>query len=345
MAARGGMAEIKRPIDKKRESAGSFKVTTDDDSSPIVASVIVGDRMLIVKELGVYELKFADQIDPERVNPDVPNTVQKVLSLGSTSDLVARTILLAEHLVKPSVLPKSVDCDRVMQAMFQVMMHLGKMYKLLHDFKSEEERGIAEIERQKVREDGSYVIPTSSDLGHNVESFLHNANLALVDLLEVAKAFGETNPGKKWFEGIVENWRAEFGDDSDSTKYLSAILPFLKLVRNARHCLEHEKEGQRLEVHDFSLGTDLLISPPSVEIVHPETPISTTPISQFMSLILERLIDTSEAMLVLLCEKQIVKSENGFTCQVIQHPEGMWLRGYLRFSYAMEIDGKLIPMS
>ena len=80
----------RRPIDKLRDGAGSFDINTPDDDSPITGMISLGERFLVVKGKGIYEIKLADQIDPERTNINAPNTIQKVLSCGSLSILLFR---------------------------------------------------------------------------------------------------------------------------------------------------------------------------------------------------------------------------------------------------------------
>lgn len=57
-----------RPIDKLRNGAGSFDLTTSDDHSEITGLMKIGGRLLIVRGKGIYEIKLADQVDPERIS-------------------------------------------------------------------------------------------------------------------------------------------------------------------------------------------------------------------------------------------------------------------------------------
>jgi hypothetical protein len=53
-----------RPIDKLRDGAGSIEIRTPDDDSAILEMISTSERLLIVKEKGIYEVKLADQVDP-----------------------------------------------------------------------------------------------------------------------------------------------------------------------------------------------------------------------------------------------------------------------------------------
>ena len=71
-----------RPIDKLRDGAVSIEIRTPGDDSAISEMISTGDRLLVVKGKGIYEIKLADQVDPERTNISAPNTIQKVLPLS-----------------------------------------------------------------------------------------------------------------------------------------------------------------------------------------------------------------------------------------------------------------------
>ena len=84
-----------RPIDKLRSGAGSLEINSPDDDSAISEMISTGDRLLVVKEKGIYEVKFADQVDPERTNIDVPNTVQRILPYGAQDAWIGAVVLTA----------------------------------------------------------------------------------------------------------------------------------------------------------------------------------------------------------------------------------------------------------
>jgi hypothetical protein len=46
----------------------SLEVKAPDDDSEITEMIAFGDRLLCVKEKGIYEIKLADKIDPDRKN-------------------------------------------------------------------------------------------------------------------------------------------------------------------------------------------------------------------------------------------------------------------------------------
>jgi hypothetical protein len=51
----------KRPIARRRDGAMSLEVKAPDDDSEITEMIAFGDRLLCVKEKGIYEIKLADK--------------------------------------------------------------------------------------------------------------------------------------------------------------------------------------------------------------------------------------------------------------------------------------------
>lgn len=87
-----------RPIDKLRDGAGSFEIKTPGDDSAILEMISTGDRLLVVKGKGIYEVKLADEVDPKRTNINVPNTIQRVLPYGADDPWVGAVLLTGHHL-------------------------------------------------------------------------------------------------------------------------------------------------------------------------------------------------------------------------------------------------------
>lgn len=103
------LSVTKRPIDLSREAAAFMQVGDASDASGIREMMAVDGRMLIVKEGGIWQVQLADDIDPERVNPSIPNAQQKMLSVGTRDAIVCQTLLQAKVLLRKDLLGESCD--------------------------------------------------------------------------------------------------------------------------------------------------------------------------------------------------------------------------------------------
>jgi hypothetical protein len=56
---------MKSPIDLQREGAAFMNVGSPDDLGPITAMIVIGKKMHVVKASSIYEVRLADDIDPQ----------------------------------------------------------------------------------------------------------------------------------------------------------------------------------------------------------------------------------------------------------------------------------------
>src|SRR5262249_32256833 len=124
---RGIDSMTKRPIDRKRDAGGAMEIGVPDDQSAITAIFPIGDDLYVVKERGIYEVKLADRIDPNRTNIAIPNTQQRVLNYGSDASVVGRTLLTAKELFNPTYLPKNLDLAEALRLCFETLRDLPAM--------------------------------------------------------------------------------------------------------------------------------------------------------------------------------------------------------------------------
>lgn len=120
----------KRPIDIQRESGGTFSIEFQDDGTPITEIFQLNDCFVLITKKAVYEAKTADQIDPKRENPSIPqNVVRRILEFGADSELVGRTLLTAKSLFRKEFLPASFDAKLAMTLSFDVLKDLVAMHR------------------------------------------------------------------------------------------------------------------------------------------------------------------------------------------------------------------------
>src|SRR5258706_2959714 len=126
---------MKRPIDLQREGAGFMNVGSPDDLSPITAMIVIGKKLYIVKASSIYQVRMADDIDPERTNPSLPNTQQKILGVGSDSEVVGRILLTASALFKANYLEKNIDCEGALRLSLELLKDIVAMCELCESLK------------------------------------------------------------------------------------------------------------------------------------------------------------------------------------------------------------------
>jgi len=329
----------KGPIDRLREGAGSLEVKTPDDDSAITGMISHGDSLLVVKEKGVYAIKLADQIDPERENINAPNTIQRILPYGSSEPWVGATLLTGSELLKKEILNEHVDTERAMSLVVEIAQNIAGALELLNAINSSQ---TIELEKYdlKIKKDRSVMLPSIMGLANKCKEFLQKSDHALDSLFKVVKVF-YPNVGKGGWESLRKEVEKESPSIDNFKEVLSQILPFLLFVRNARNCVEHPRNEHRIIVTDFSVDANNNLLPPLIEVVHPKTPQAAVPVVNLMRHVIDNIIDTVEVMLAFLCNRHI-RLIDGLPVQVYEFPIDQRRIENVKYGYGVAMENTII---
>lgn len=330
----------RRPIDKLREGAGSIEIRTPGDESEVSEMISSNDRLLVVKGKGVYEIKLADQIDPERSNAAAPNTVQRILPYGAEEEWVGKTILTAYHLLKGSSAQETVDGDEAFALVLELAQDVSGAHQLRDAYMKAEKEAVESLD-PKIRPDRSVVVPSIGNVEARCNEFLQRSDHALRELFRLVRLF-YSDVGSGGWESLKTKIDGE-GDDIDNfPQFLAEVLPFLQMIRNARNSVEHPRPEQRLVVVDFAVDPKNRLQPPMLEVRHPKTPLDSIPVGVFFSQAIDNLVHVVELMIVFLCARH-VKSFGGIPIQVMELPPKRRKSQHVRYGYGALLGGDLVP--
>lgn len=329
----------KRSIDCLRDGGGSLEVKTPDDDSAITGIITFGDRVLTVKAKGIYEIKLADQIDPERKNIQIPNTVQRVLPYGSNETWVGATLLTGNDLLKKEVLDEQIDVDRAMSLVVDVAQNIASAKELLKAF-SDSQRSELENYDLKINKHRSVILPSVNGITNRCNEFLQKSDHALNCLFKIVKIF-YPNVGKGGWDGLKEEVDNESQKIDNFSVVLENMLPFLQFVRNARNCVEHPREKHKIVTTDFSINPDNHLVSPTIEIIHPKTSEPAVPIVELMNHVTNSLVEIVELMLAFLCNRRI-RPITRFPVQVHAFPETQRRTKNVKYGYGIATENNII---
>lgn len=332
----------KRPIDLMRESGGAFKIESENDNTPIQEMCKLNGGLALITKNAIYEMKLADQIDPNRENPNLPHNVQRcVLNVGADSILVGQTLLTANALFKENFLPSSIDTQDAISLVFEALTDLVDMDTTSKQFTTSEEKETQAM-KNRSQKSGSFAIPSISDINQRTKSFVQKAEhveQAIIDLILLF--YPDISRGH--FETVANNLKAKYDPDDDFVKFLESILPFMKMVRNARDCLDH-RNAKGVDVLNFKINSDGTITPPTIEINFRGTKLEAISLSSFMSHTTKNMLDIIENLMAFLSSKHAQPFGN-FPMLVGLIPEDKRRNKFVRFSYFTNITGQWMPIS
>lgn len=337
----GNRTDKPRPIDKLRDGAGSLEIRTPDDDSAISEMISTGDRLLVVKGKGIYEIKLADQVDPERTNIGTPNTIQRMIPYGADAPWVGAVILTAHHLFQSSCSPSEIDGATAFALVLEMAEDIAGAHQLEENYRNAEEAATKNL-HPKIRKDRSFVVPALGNVESRCNEFLQRTDHALRELFRLVQMFYSDVGSGDW-ESLKKRIDGEPQNIDNFPQFLAEVIPFLQLIRNARNCVEHPRAEQRLVVTDFSLDSKNVLLPPMIEIIHPRTPQKEVSVGVFFRQALQNLVTDVELMMVFLCARH-VKSIGGLAVQMIELPSDRRRSEHIRYGYGARLGDQLVPM-
>jgi hypothetical protein len=329
----------KLPPIPTRDSGGSFSINNPDDATPIKEMFTLGDGLLIVTEKCTYRLQVADQIDPDRINPSLPHNVQqKLFDHGTSSELLCNTLLLAKVMFRKEFL--KMEVDRAMQLTLDALGELVAMHDAVQDFRSAEQAAL-EKARRFPKQGRSLAIPSAGNVRTHCKTVMQKADHFAGALLSIARLFFTDQRQMNW-DDFHELVKASYGENDNFSKVMTLTTPLLKLVRNARDCLEHRNNG--VTITDFALQPDGTIIPPTIAIDFRQSSQERCPISWFMEETKKALLNSFEMIVVHLCSKHL-QPFAGMPIVVALLPENYRTAWHVRFGYGVYYqDGQFAPI-
>lgn len=296
------------------------------------------ERLLVVNAKAVYEFILADMVDPDRTNPNIPNTQQRVLSIGADSPLLGRTLLTAKTLFKPTYL-QDVDCDLAITRSLAAAKDAAAMQTAL-DRLIEQQKGIEQAVTGTKLSAG-FAVPTIDNLEADVRSFIQRADHFVVSMLDIACQFYGNKA--KHADALREHVAAEYGAEDPFAQFAIHAANVLRYARDVRNAVEHPKEHEHLKIRNFHLLPDGTLTPPSIELVHPKRPHDSVHIDVFMARLLDALTGVFETLVGYLCDRRCAVAD--FPVFVEHFPPEKLGQKHVRYSYAMRMGDEAVPMS
>ncbi len=324
------MAEQNDPFAWRNQ--GKRLVIGDDDEGGVHDMIVMKDRMLCVKDKGIYSVQLADGVDPNRTNPAIPDVQQKVLAYGADEPLVARTLLQAKALLDDGALPESIDVMRGMEIAFSLAKELASLNELKNSFVKEEKEKNALFQAQGNGADDSLRLPSMERVEQRTKQFITNADHAARHLMETAQLFYSDIENKKW----LKKWRVKLDEQADANEFLYSYSKWAWTLRNLRNAVDHQKPEDHIVVTDYKLMENGKIKPPSISYAHAETPLSEMRTSRFMADTLTNFLNCYDTSLALMCNIHAMPFAEDKR-SVVQIPEDKRRPGHKNIRFGYEI--------
>lgn len=327
----------KRPIDIQRDAALTLRVGGDDKSAT-KAILSTGDGLYVIKETSVFKIQLADDIDPARNFPKVPNLSQQVLTAGYENEIVARVLLTAQYLfdennaiVKPFVANLFKNCI----VLTRELLELDTMTRELADEILQKAAAFA----VKPTAPNAFGLPSVPGLDMKLHNILSKADKAKGTILIICRLqFLPRAAAKGNLADLEKAIEASLSAEPQLIAAWKEKAKYFLLIRNMRNASEHPKENYQVALTDFSMRPNGLVNPPLVEIQHPDTPIRTSPVVELLEFIRNTMVEHAEGVLPFIRSAVLLK-DNPFGEKVAAFPEEERRHRFVRYYRTINMSG------
>ena len=174
-----------RPIDTARDGASSMSIPPECGN--IVAMKVIADRMFLLAERCLSSGVFADHIDPERTNPNLPPIIQqKELNFGVEHLFVRKTVGAAFALADENHLPEAVISDDLLSIVLDAASSLASVVEVANELRQHQEEM---REASKARKLSAAYVPRTPNLKAKVRQCLAGLRDVEISVKRLAALF------------------------------------------------------------------------------------------------------------------------------------------------------------
>jgi hypothetical protein len=334
------VSEADRPIDRQR-NAGFMVEIPGQREGAIREMIGIGEKLYAVKDEAIYSFVLADQIDPDRTNPHIQHVQQREYSVGATSPLVGRTLFTARYLFKDGMLDARLEKDLLMKLALEFFEEVLALSDMVEAFVDELNRRAEEWNQKQKQHGASVLLPSVPDLKGKIKSFVQRADHAAQSLLALGKIFYPCGE-KKGFDGVLDAIKARGDAKPEQIEFAETIVEYWKFLRNCRNCVEHPQPHQKIAVTNFAMNADGRVELPTMEVIHKRTPEPRMEVAVFVAFMLDSVLHMGEDLMAFLAATNVQPGWESVT--VMEFPPESRLRPHVRYYFAMNMNGTMIPI-
>lgn len=326
------------PIDRIRDAAISMKIGPGDGAGGH-EMVGVGKFLFIIRAHDIYKIILADNTDPGRTNPAVPNAQQKVCDFGAEDKVVGATLLTANRLIKsPTYYPKDFGVEEVLELVFNCTQELIGL------------KGIAEEIQQRIvavsasfQPSADLLIPHTDHLAASLRTYFEKTKQLFMQWFElIKKFFPDVRDGQ--LTKLLEHCEKKNPEERQFISFLKDCIKYHSYMKHARDAVVHPKHDQRLDIQDFILLPNGKIMVPSFRLISRHiVDQEFYDVPDFLSNSPDQLIEYTEYLIAFLACYSPVALQSGFKRGLAQLPPGQQ-RNNVRLSYTTILDGQEIVL-
>ncbi|MFZ1741359.1 MAG: hypothetical protein WAT93_00805 [Pontixanthobacter sp.] len=311
--------DLKAAVGQKRDAAGSASIPPECGN--IIAVMVIDERMFMLAERCLSSGVFADHIDPERTNLNLPQIIQqKELEFGVEHLFVRKTVGVAFALADATYLPDAVSSDAVLRIALDAASALASVVGVTDDLFEHQDKMREASRAEKLT--AAYV-PRTPNLIGKVRQSLAALRDVEIEIKRLTTLFfpKEVHNGP-WDSKFRPAFFAKYGEADDLIAWMNAAWEVLARVANHRHAMIHPNETKSVTICDYELQANGSLLAPTIEIAHQDSALAKQDVIQFLDEQVSDIAEVFEALLGYLCDLNVRIIHPQFVSSVVALPNG-----------------------
>ena len=322
--------EEKKLVDRIRDYGGQAEIGTREDGA-ILEMKNYNGKLIIIKEKAIYELIFADEIDPDRTNENLAPTINKlIINKGAESSIVCKTFITAKTLFNNDHIIQSINAEKLIVLSLNLLEELNVLNIEIENFRILQLNEIKHYEeRKKIK--SSFQLPSITELESKCKTIFQKADHAEQILMEIITNFypNEKLNKQSHFPKFYEIIKTKYGADDNFTKFLGNTLYFMRAIRELRNGFDHRL--QTIRATNFELLPNGNINTPTIELNHKEIKLNRTELLEFLENMEHNFLHITENLFAFLAEKS--KRTDRLPVSVREIPENKRRYKFVSYSF------------
>lgn len=307
-----------RSIDRRRNGAGQARV--EGDVGAILCMFSYRNELLyFICERGVASGQMADQIDPERTNPNLPQIVQTPdLTYGASAPFIQRTLCVAAELFDQTYLPAQVSKDDAFALALEAARALSEVEDVIVALNTNQ----AELRKQLASgEHKRHVVPKTPNLKGRVGGAIgHLREVALLAQKLADLFYPRAKSNTPFTEHLRRALSVQLPEDDPLWRHVEWCLEQIGRFCDYRNALIHGGPGkdQQFILRDYEMQPDGNLIAPTIEVVHPKSPIPRVDVGQLLKDGSESISLAFETFVVAFCDRNVPQRHKGVMFNVVE---------------------------
>lgn len=255
-------------MDKKtsrRDSAVSFTLPPGGTGG-ITEVCTLPDRLEMYTVDATFMVQTPDSVDPSHTNPDTLWVNAKVDDVGSASQAVARTFIMASQVLKVADFEPQIDSGVVLVQMHRIKGTLVICEKVAAQYAVAMQAELQAFEATGYQLDrGGKAFerfPVLSDLDLRATTFLINAKRVIQEVCALVYLFWTFEKQYSRLDKLAKDLSKALGEDNPFVKFTNGRLDVVTKIVELRNSQEHGTTTKRLQVDNFRLMSSNQIRAP-----------------------------------------------------------------------------------